>query len=71
MTSPVRASKKSKLVHLLRDRRYHSSRELMRVGGYRFSARLLELKKQGFAFALKRDENHTNLFWYRMTAKPV
>jgi hypothetical protein len=71
MTSSVQRTKKARLIALLRDRRYHSSRELMKAGGYRFSARLNELKNQGFAFSLKRDGRDQNLFWYRLASKPI
>jgi hypothetical protein len=70
MTASIHATKKGRLVLLLKDRRYHSARELLRVGGFRYGGRLHELRADGYRFTIKRDEKHQSLFWYRMTAKP-
>jgi len=64
-------SKKLRIAQLLKDRRYHSSRELLKVGGFRYGGRLHELRADGYRFTMKRDAKHQNLFWYRMTVKPA
>ncbi len=42
-------SKREALFDLLRDGAWHNHREIAMVGGVRYSARLLELKRLGFA----------------------
>lgn len=39
---------RGRLYHLMSDLQWHSWRELRDVGGVRYSARLLELKRQGY-----------------------
>jgi hypothetical protein len=71
MTPFTRSSRKAKLLELLRDRRYHSARELLKAGGYRYGARLNELRGFGYGFSVKRDAEKMNLFWYRLASKPA
>ena len=45
----VKVSKRAALFTLLSDGAWHVHQELARVGGVRYSARLLELKREGYA----------------------
>ena len=42
------ATARGRIFELLRDQQWHSWRELRKVGGVRYSARLLELKRLGY-----------------------
>jgi len=64
-------TKKLRILALLTDRRYHSARELARAGGFRYGARIKELRNDGYTFAIKRSERDPQLFLYRLTAKPA
>jgi hypothetical protein len=61
---------KQRILALLKDRRYHSSREMMNAGGFRYGARLLDLRKDGYTFAVKPDEKKPNSFLYRLISRP-
>lgn len=61
---------KHRILQLLKDRRYHSSREMLNAGGFRYGARLLDLRKAGYVFAVKLDAKKPNSFLYRLVSKP-
>jgi hypothetical protein len=62
-------TKKTKLISLLRDRRWHSVNEVQRAAGYRYSARIKELRDQGSEIRMKRDEKVPSRYWYRYAGR--
>jgi hypothetical protein len=61
-------TKNWKLVELLKNRCWHHVRELAKAGGFRFGARLKELREDGHTILPKRDKKDPSVFHYRMTA---
>ena len=59
-----RASKRDALLALLSDGRWHSARELTEVAGWRYSARLHELREEGYR--IERQTLDHQLFHYRL-----
>ena len=72
MTAPAfakRASKRDAVLDLLSDGKWHSARELTEVGGWRYSARLHEAKKQGYV--IERGTLDHQFFYFRMAGGGV
>lgn len=61
-------SHRAALIFLLRDSEWHSMRQCMEAGGYRYGGRLHELRKDGFAIETRRDGN--DLYSYRWNRSP-
>ena len=59
-----RLSKRDALLALLSDGRWHSARELTEVAGWRYSARLHELREDGYK--IERQTLDHQLFHYRL-----
>jgi hypothetical protein len=64
-----RASNRERLLALLGDRREHNPEEMQSAGGYRYGARLKELRDQGYV--IETDANlTTGEVTYRLLAAP-
>lgn len=59
-----RKSKCNAALELLSDGRWHSARELTECSGWRYSARLHDLKKQGYV--IERQTLDHQLYHYRL-----
>lgn len=70
MTTNAKPTKKARLLQLLKDRRYHTSNELLKAGGYRYGARLHNLRSDGYVFSVKQSVKSPSLFQYRLVSKP-
>jgi hypothetical protein len=69
MTTPyVPGTKKARLFALLKSRRWQHVRDLAKAGGFRFGARLEELRVDGHTIKVKRDPKKPNLFHYRLVS---
>lgn len=61
------ATKREQIYYLLSDREWHTAKELNKVGGVRYSARLLELKRLGYKIESKEVEGK-NYKSYRLAS---
>lgn len=59
----IHRPQRERVLDLLRDLQWHDFSELHRVGGIRYSARLLELKRSGYRIA---DESYVDGKRYRL-----
>jgi hypothetical protein len=64
---PKRQTKCDALRDLLADGAWHRMDDLQRVAGWRYSARLHDLAKRGFAHDCERRADGS--FWYRRTGR--
>lgn len=62
-----RKSHRDALLDLLSDGKWHKMDELAEVAGYRYSARIHELRKKGAK--IEKQTLGGDVYWYRLTPK--
>jgi hypothetical protein len=63
-----RGSNRERILALLADRHEHTNAELLKVGGFRYSARIFELRQQGCV--IEERDLGGGLHGYRLTQAP-
>lgn len=59
---------KARLFDLLKSRRWQHVQAMVKAGGFRFGARIEEMRRDGLTIRAKRDAEQASLFHYRLVA---
>jgi len=64
-------TQKQKIIELMADQEWHSSAELHDKICWRYSARLYDLRRDGYLFEKKNDPDHQKLEFWRLVSAPA